>query len=176
MINLGYVALPTPPATMLSDIAAISRTEAWAVGANDRGEFQVWRWGGRRWTALTLPAVARVNSFASIENSRDAAVVASGPARAYLVGLGGLPDGPLPTGWLGPLVLRWDGHAWQIVFCPLLPPEKALGGSMPLHLSMAGCGPWEEGRRCAAGRSPVARTRRIGTRSCSSEPRRRSAG
>ena len=23
---------------------------------------------------------------------------------------------------------RWDGHAWQIAFCPLLPPEKALGG------------------------------------------------
>jgi hypothetical protein len=88
------------------DVAAISPTEAWAVGGS--GNYGLTEhWDGTRWMVIPSPRVNLVDTTL-------VAVAGSGPADVWAVGAGG------QSGAIGAIVEHWDGHAWTL---SPVPPE-----------------------------------------------------
>jgi hypothetical protein len=114
----------------LFHVAALSSTDAWAVGAGGDPEFHdhtvAFHWDGQAWTRVRTP---------SPNNSTLQAVSANARNDVWAVGS---TQGRGGTGFLtGPLVERWDGSRWRAQ--PL--PVKALGLYDYVLLAVSASGP-----------------------------------
>jgi hypothetical protein len=92
---------PTPKTSgVLEDVAATSRTNAWAVGfvPGSRAPFAL-HWDGRSWSRVKLPATVRATDAVAAVSARDVWVVGTSSA--------GYSD----TGE----VSHWDGRTWTRV-------------------------------------------------------------
>ncbi|MBW8487013.1 WD40/YVTN/BNR-like repeat-containing protein [Actinomadura parmotrematis] len=97
------VAPPAVPGPhLLSGVAAVSATEAWAVGNAGQAPLAA-RWDGASWT---VPPGAPVNPGLAGASLQDVAVLAAGRA----VAVGGGHD--RLAGAEVPLLHEWDGAAW----------------------------------------------------------------
>jgi hypothetical protein len=100
--------VPSPDVRMLTDVAAVSRNDAWAVG----GE-RILHWDGRAW---------EISRHHAPLDSYFTSVDASGPDDAWIVGIQHgerVTDeyGSRYTAW-ATLALHWDGDRWEIVPSP----------------------------------------------------------
>jgi hypothetical protein len=101
-------AAPEPPAGLFihqDDVAALSRTEAWAVGylrnaSGSHRETLIEHWNGHRWRIVSSPAVGT-------GANQLAAVAATSATNAWAVGHRG------PSSQMKTLVERWNGSAWK---------------------------------------------------------------
>lgn len=97
----GYIA------TELLGVAAVSPSDAWAVGQAENTANQVRtvteHWNGSAWTLVPSPSVGKLSMLSGVAITSN--------HQAWAVG-----------GWFGstsrPLVLRWTGHAWQRAATP----------------------------------------------------------
>jgi len=84
---------------ILRAVAALSRSNIWAIGDRRTGPFAA-HWNGRRWTTATIPHAAGFTpQFMSAPSASDVWV------------LGYLRDG-------APSALQWDGVSWHSVALP----------------------------------------------------------
>jgi hypothetical protein len=148
--------VPVPPAFGLTDVAATSATDAWAVGGAPQGAQEILHWNGTAWTRAQLPAAdaggiegvaatSRTNAWAVIypesgrlpkiahwNGSRWADVAAPDIGMRYR--LGGVAAASARNVWAagsarsGALILHWDGLRWT---CAALSPigngRRAIG-------------------------------------------------
>jgi hypothetical protein len=94
------------PAASLTSVAAISPTDAWAIGNGPLGD-TIYRWNGARWHDVPYP-----NSTYPL--LRD--ISASSPTDAWVVGALGVGGG---VGG-GTFTIHWDGMSWTQVPAPKL--------------------------------------------------------
>ena len=102
--------------TQLTDVSAVSATDAWAVGVVDDGQAQksyILHWDGTSWTRMPGPDPwTAVNLYSvSAVSATDAWAVGD-----YLNRAGG--------GWRT-LIVHWDGTSWTRVPSPLGESKKA---------------------------------------------------
>jgi hypothetical protein len=99
--------LPRQGLNNLTDVVALSPTDAWAAGYLLDGEELplLLHWNGRNWKRVTLP-VAGLGSLSAVAASSPTSVWAVGPIRAS-----------------GAVALHWDGHSWQKTLLPPPAPE-----------------------------------------------------
>lgn len=92
---------PTPSISgVLTDVAATSRRDAWAVGFVPRSEKPlILHWNGQHWTQVKLPAAVGAAEAVAALSSRDVWVV--GTSGGWLSDTGGIS--------------HWDGHSWARV-------------------------------------------------------------
>ncbi|MFF1842674.1 hypothetical protein ACFVW9_13105 [Streptomyces sp. NPDC058217] len=113
--SIDYVG---PPGQVhMSDLAAVSATEAWAVteerGAADRWKPGLLRLLDGRWSAVQIPAQLRAQPWLRL--------AAAGPRNVWLYpdAWGGVPpqrSGDAPSGpWKRCPALHWDGTRWHQV-------------------------------------------------------------
>jgi hypothetical protein len=118
------VPSPTPrPAGGLSGVAAISATDAWAVGWTGTGpdfggtsQTLIEHWNGNAWTRV--PSPGNVPGVRTVLN----AVAAASPHNVWAVGsthLGGANKA---------FIVHWDGTAWNRVLAPTPVPGVSLLG------------------------------------------------
>jgi hypothetical protein len=87
----------------LTDVAAVSRTDAWAAGSfsdSSQSNAQILQWNGTRWKRVSLPNVASSSIFQGI--------TAFGAKNVWAIGE------EFPKN----LVVHWNGHAWKRVSLP----------------------------------------------------------
>ncbi len=107
----AVTSFASPPGMFLRHVTALSATDAWAVGSYspDAGRQQtlVMHWDGTSWTQMPSP-----NPGGTDKNNWLQAVTATSSGDVWAVGNYGTPrQGLFPL--LSPLVLHWDGSAWQ---------------------------------------------------------------
>lgn len=115
------VALPPAypsQAARLASAAAISASQAWAVGhVEDVGSLSsqtlAYRWDGSTWTRVATP-----NPAPPGVGNRLHAVVSRAPGEAWAAGETDYPERSL--------MLRWDGVAWREAATPDLGPLRAI--------------------------------------------------
>lgn len=105
---------PGPNNNHLKGIAAISSTDAWAVGYYDvdpgnRHPLAL-HWNGTAWSAVSLPDAQLMTYYQEL----PVGVAMSSDGEAWLVST---TDGPPAQ----PLILHWDGANWQEVPVNVLP-------------------------------------------------------
>jgi hypothetical protein len=98
------VPSPAPAGSVLTGVAAISATRAWAVGQTGTGKALIERWNGTAWAQVPSPAAGTFSGLYGV-----AAVSATS---AWAVGLTGNSGGDKT------LILRWNGSAWKQVPSP----------------------------------------------------------
>jgi hypothetical protein len=116
-----WSAMPVPAGgTDVTDMAAVSPTEIWAVGEHkvriggDRHwRPAAWRFDGARWTEVRVPSPGYGDS------AFNAVTVIPGTRQLWAVGahyasVGGWPSRP------SPLAMRWDGRRWRQAAMPEL--------------------------------------------------------
>jgi hypothetical protein len=93
----------------LSDVAARSPGDVWAVGTIDNRRTLIEHWNGRKWRLVRSP------NGKGRENKLEAVAVL-GQADAWAVGT----QGPRTDAVAGEktLIEHWDGHAWKTVSSP----------------------------------------------------------
>jgi hypothetical protein len=92
-----------PPGTRLLDgVAAISPTDAWAVGGGTSGP-TVFHWNGAKWHDVPYPN----STYPSLGG-----ISASSASDAWIVGDGGIAGGTF--------TIHWDGSSWTQVPAPTL--------------------------------------------------------
>ena len=99
----------------LSGVAAISASDAWAVGAYNEpgnpGLTFIEHWNGRTWQQVPAPSPL---------DSQLIAVTAVSVNDVWAVGSYTYPRNP---GYgVEPLIVHWDGTSWQQVPSPTVPP------------------------------------------------------
>jgi hypothetical protein len=102
-----WILSPAPDVHLLIDVAAIARTDVWAIGQEERTA--VIHWDGSTWSQVKLPKVAGMGL---------SAVAGSAPDDVWIVGT---RDGArLPHNSIGnhTLAFHWDGDDWSIVPTP----------------------------------------------------------
>lgn len=99
----SWRTVSTPSAGVLYDVAAVSPTSLWAVGAGS-GSLLAMRWDGHAWRVVPTPVGTGGLALSG--------VAALSPSSAWAVG----------NRWTGTrmrtLVLRWDGRTWRTVPSP----------------------------------------------------------
>ena len=98
----------------LYGVAAVSASDAWAVGQNGGAGDLILHWNGRTWTKAAVPGAAAGNT---------AAVSAPAANDAWAVGVTGTAAADKT------LVLHWNGTRWSV----LPSPNPAPGGGGPLY-------------------------------------------
>jgi hypothetical protein len=128
-----WTRVPSPsPASgngsLLSSVAAVSPTDAWAVGFSTGNDFSTTvmfalHWDGTRWTQAALPNVGppstRLTSVSAVSAS-DVWAIGSSQANADLV-------------------LHWDGTRWMQVVGPLPPGATAISATSASDAWAVGC-------------------------------------
>jgi hypothetical protein len=112
---LPVASPPTPPAGYSGAISALAPTgpeSAWAVGANQQGQYGVptpvaYRWKDGRWVSAPIANPAESEGFGSVADG--------GPGDAWTVGA---QDPDLQAGTFQPRIRHWDGSAWQVTAFP----------------------------------------------------------
>lgn len=108
----AWTAADTPSVPDYSNhlyaVAALSTTDAWAVGASHRGT-DIWRtmalhWDGKAWSIVPTPTIAPVSSLNAV----------AGAASDDLWAVGETSTGSKGTG-SSALAMRWDGSEWTLV-------------------------------------------------------------
>ncbi|MFI5893987.1 hypothetical protein ACIA5D_28195 [Actinoplanes sp. NPDC051513] len=92
------VATPNNGSTYLYDVAAVSATDAWAVGFASTGGAFVIRWNGSAWNTVAAPPLASLNSVAA-RSGNDVWVAGSDAAGA-------------------PALANWNGASWSVTPVP----------------------------------------------------------
>ncbi len=104
------VAAAAGPRVSLSGLAAVGRSDVWAVGTTSAGHGVIERWNGRSWH------VARVRAFARLTYDRRqvelTGVVARSPADVWVAGTISPDPRSGRRDFTRALVLHWDGHSW----------------------------------------------------------------
>ena len=123
--------LPTTFGNFLADVVAAAPGDVWAVGGEGRygnpysgyhaGQPLILHWGGTDWAAAPLPPILMAPTDGVLR-----ALTAFGPHDVWAVGTLFSAGSP-PS--LHPLVLHWDGAAWQPVGIPDLPAGPAATGA-----------------------------------------------
>lgn len=105
------VASPAPGAAgaELDAVAALSPTDAWAVG-NQGSPPLAEHWNGMRWTVTPIPGAPRLGSFSG--------VAAISPSNVWAVGTEGTFGVPFSA--------HWNGHTWRIVAMPVPRPRRGV--------------------------------------------------
>jgi hypothetical protein len=106
--------VPSPsPGTYASlyGVAATSATNAWAVGSASSGKTLILHWNGTVWSQVPNPSLK--GSFQ--------AVAATSATNAWAVGYAGNPGGAGVPGNNRPLIMHWNGVAWNRVPSHLAP-------------------------------------------------------
>jgi hypothetical protein len=117
LVPLGVPADPASEAAWLHDIAALSPTDAWAVGATyhagpgtvlgvDSRGVLIQHWDGTRWTTVDNPLAHQPDSTLN-------AVRALSATDIWATGWRGDGNGTFAT-----LVEHWDGHSWTVLPTP----------------------------------------------------------
>lgn len=95
----------------LDGVAALSASDAWAVGAVSRANHTsaplIARWNGQRWARVPAPGVP------GYSDARLLAVAAHSRTDAWAVG-----EAENTTGQLRPLIEHWNGRAWTLMPSP----------------------------------------------------------
>lgn len=105
------VSIPNPPSgsAILRSVAAISPTDAWAVGSQSGYSTPVaYHWNGSVWSVVATPTVGTSG------NNLFYRVAALDAARVWAVGYRSGGSGPQP------LVERWNGTSWTVEPTPAL--------------------------------------------------------
>jgi len=91
----------------LNDVTCVSAADCWAFGQNSSQYAVAGHWNGAAWSMvrLTSPAGALFTYLPSVS--------CAGPASCWAVGFG----------FPGPLMERWNGHAWSYV------PDRQFGSN-----------------------------------------------
>lgn len=113
-----FERVPSPgaggTANFLLGVAALSASEAWAVGSfrNEDSDYGLsMRWDGSSWTPHPMPSPPSSTGFPAV-SLYDARAFA--PNNVWAVGSSrGVDSSAIET-----LAYRWDGHAWSIVPSP----------------------------------------------------------
>ncbi|WP_433379101.1 hypothetical protein ACQPZX_12880 [Actinoplanes sp. CA-142083] len=92
------VATPNNGSTFLYDVAAVSASDAWAVGSASNGGAFVIRWNGSAWNTVAAPPLASLNSVAA-RSGNDVWVAGSDAAGA-------------------PALANWNGTSWSVTPVP----------------------------------------------------------
>jgi hypothetical protein len=102
----AWSVVTAPHGGLLSGVAAVSNSDAWAVG-EPRSGFQpfIAHWNGQAWTAVRSPKMAT--------NARLNSVVALSADDVWAVGSTLFPPAEVLT-----LTDHWDGKAWSVVPSP----------------------------------------------------------
>jgi hypothetical protein len=95
----------------LSGVTATSATNAWAVGGADAGKTLILHWNGTAWSRV--PNLSLKGAFQ--------AVTATSATNAWAVGYAGSPGGTGAPGTNRPMIMHWNGTAWQRVPTHLAP-------------------------------------------------------
>jgi hypothetical protein len=92
----AWTQVPTPNSgsTYLYDVAAVSATDAWAVGSASTGGAFVLRWNGSAWNSVAAPPLAGLNSVAA-RSGNDVWVAGTDAAGA-------------------PALANWNGTSWSV--------------------------------------------------------------
>jgi hypothetical protein len=116
----AQVPSPTPAGkhqgALLTSVAAVSATDAWAVGATESGvagsqRGLILRWNGRTWKAASGKALAAASQFLGVAATSGSAAWAIGCACA------GGPGGVV--------IVRWNGSSWSRSAVPVPPLESS---------------------------------------------------
>src|SRR5258708_15716217 len=114
-------------------IAALSESDAWAVGAHEplpRGIYPLaWHWDGQRWTAVPCPSPC---STGKPVRSSLASVALDAPDDAWAVGDWSPIEHTPPV---YPLIEHWNGAKWSIVPAPRSPGHSTGGVSAVAAIS-----------------------------------------
>nr|CRI73793.1 hypothetical protein [Streptomyces conglobatus] len=102
----GWRDLPVPPGTVYG-LHILAADDVWAAGATDSGA-AVSHWNGQEWQQTI------VNGF---PRSAVGSVLAVSPTEVWAGGTAGFVGGP-PGRPIPPLLVRWDGQAWNRVTMP----------------------------------------------------------
>ena len=92
---------PDPAGDTLSGVAAVSATDAWAVGGRN-GQTLILRWNGKAWRQMPGPNLAGALAAVTVTSATD----------AWAVGLDG------PAGNQG-IIEHWNGKAWTAMRSPV---------------------------------------------------------
>lgn len=128
-----WTRVPSPsPASgngsLLSSVASVSPTDAWAVGFSTGNDFSTTvmfalHWDGTRWTQAALPNVGppstRLTSVSAV-SANDVWAIGSSQANADLV-------------------LHWDGKRWMHVLGPRPPGATAISATSASDAWAVGC-------------------------------------
>src|SRR5437867_3739751 len=103
------VKTPAPVGDELTDVVAISATDAWAVGASGRVTSQglTEHWNGLAWSAVPFQHVGKDTAFYGVSATSSTDVWAVG----YFI----------VRAKSKPLVEHWDGSTWSALMTPELP-------------------------------------------------------
>jgi hypothetical protein len=90
-----------PRGVVVRAIDLVSRTDGWAVGADETGQARMWRWDGTRWSDWAIDKTWELSDLQMLGADE---------------------------GWAGGgnAIVRWDGQAWTQV--PGVPDQAAAGG------------------------------------------------
>lgn len=111
----GWTIMPSPsvPGGELLGVAALSSSDAWAVG--DKAVNGVFtplaeHWNGSSWTVVAMPAPSSFNELFSVSMASSSDVWAVG----------------VTSNWAG-LIEHWNGSSWQVV------PSPVTGSQTPVY-------------------------------------------
>lgn len=137
----AWTAMPVPGGHMLSAVAALSATEAWATGFAD-GQTVALRWDGAAWSIVDSPPSSNVlnditvvpdhtlwavgQNGAVVHWDGSAWVVLNDPSPAELLAVDVLSPGDTwavgreDTWWdRGTIIMHWDGTTWTPAGSPI---------------------------------------------------------
>jgi eukaryotic-like serine/threonine-protein kinase len=106
-----WTPVPTPTSILLQGVAAISADDAWAVGsaydaATHGTTTLTLHWNGTTWARVPSPdGAGRTNELTTVVAAPDGTVWALGTSQTT-------------TGFPPPILMRWNGSAWQTVPVP----------------------------------------------------------
>ena len=108
----SWAIVPTPTLSggsksTLNGVAALSATDAWAVGKGRNGAALTEHWNGGAWTVVAVPTPAGATS------SQLSAISARSPSDIWAVGSVSVLVGTTVQGRT--LVEHWNGSTWSIV-------------------------------------------------------------
>ncbi|HEU5438437.1 MAG TPA: hypothetical protein VFU88_04030 [Ktedonobacterales bacterium] len=115
---------PDTSGSYLTSVTAIAANNIWAVGYTGTlgpgsGEALIEHWDGKAWGVVSSPRPAETTGSVYTAVTRI-------PGTNHLWAVGYAPYrtiGARTTGYLQPLIERWDGSAWHIVAGPPLPSD-----------------------------------------------------
>ncbi|MCT7353979.1 hypothetical protein N4P33_17705 [Streptomyces sp. 15-116A] len=102
----GWREVPVPPGSVYG-LHVLAADDVWAAGATDAGA-AVSHWDGQTWQQTIVDGFPR---------SAVGSVLAVSPTEVWAGGTAGFVGGP-PGRPIPPLLVRWDGQAWNRVSVP----------------------------------------------------------
>src|SRR6266699_534991 len=106
------VSSPNPALidNVLAAVTALSPTDVWAVGFDDRGTLTE-HWDGAIWSVVPSPSVGK----AQIEDNILSAVTATSAQDVWAAGMKVVEGSKVPR---QTLILHWDGKSWHVMDSP----------------------------------------------------------